>query len=379
MTAVDDARSLFDVLDGAGAAAEPGSPFDPAAMDAIRAAGVYGVSVPKDVGGLDLPLVEVVDVWAELARADGSIGWCAFAADVACAYFGAYLPTTGTDIVFADGVPVVAGQFAPNGTATRDGDDWVVDGEYQFGSGMLLAERAGCGFLATPAGGGDPTYLFGSFPVDEIEARGNWDVLGLQATMSIDYGVHGVHVPDVCTFDFFAPTVHRGSAMHHLGVLPLTAAGHAAWALGVSRRALDELRVAAGRVRMGAPSSLAESEHVLISLARLESRWAAGRSWVREVCESVEAEAAERGGPPEPLSADRLRQACVFVNREGADIARECYLLAGTVALRDGPLQRCFRDAHAGAQHFFASTAASLDFARGLLADDAAGRDAEGA
>jgi alkylation response protein AidB-like acyl-CoA dehydrogenase len=58
----------------------------------------------------------------------------------------------------------------------------------------------------------------------------------------------------------------------------------------------------------------------------------------------------------------------VHVNQRGSDIAREAYLLAGTSALRDGPLQRCFRDLHAGAQHFFASDAASIDWARGLLA-----------
>jgi hypothetical protein len=136
----------------------------------------------------------------------------------------------------------------------------------------------------------------------------------------------------------------------------------------VTRRTLDELVAVAGRVRMGAPAPLAESEHVLISYARLESRWAAGRAWVREVCAEAEAEAAARGGPPEALTADRLRQACVHVNREGADIAREAYLLAGTAALREGPLQRCFRDLHAGAQHFFASSSASIDWARGLLA-----------
>ncbi len=368
MTAVETAASLFATLDAAGAAADPGASFDRSALEAIVEAGVYGVSVPAQVGGLDLPLVEVVDVWAELARADGSIGWCAFASDVALAYFGAYLPDEGIDRVFQGGLPVMAGQFAPNGTAERDGDDWVVDGDYQFGSGITLADLAGCGFLATPAGGGDPSFRFGCFPVSEIEPRGNWDVLGLRGTMSIDYRVHGVRVPDVCSFDFFAPVVHRGSAMHHLGVLPLTAAGHAAWALGVTRRALDELAASTGRVRMGAPAPLAESEHVLISYARLESRWAAGRAWVHEVCAAVEAEAAERGGPPEALSADRLRQACVHVNREGADIAREAYLLAGTCALRDGPLQRCFRDLHAGAQHFFASDAASIDWARGLLA-----------
>ena len=68
------------------------------------------------------------------------------------------------------------------------------------------------------------------------------------------------------------------------------------------------------------------------------------------------------------LLANQTRQATVFLTQEGADIVREAYLLAGTTALRDGPLARCFRDIHAGSQHFFASTAATLDMARDLLA-----------
>jgi len=356
------------MLDAAGAAAGPGETFDPAALAAIRDAGLYGVSVPTAVGGVDLPLVEAVDVWAEISRADGSIGWCLFASDVALAYFGAYLGDEGADAVFGGGLPVMAGQFAPNGTAVRDGGDWVVTGDYQFGSGMLLADLGGAGFMATPADGGDPSYRFGCYPASEIENRGNWDVIGLRATQSVDYRLDGVRVPDIQTFDFFGPVVHRGSAKHHLGVLPLTAVGHAAWALGVTRRMLDELAaIAAGRVRMGASGSLADSEFFLISYARLESRYAAGRAWLREVCEQAEAECAASGAEASSLTSNRVRQACAHVKQGGADIAREAYLLAGTAALREGPLQRCFRDLHAGALHFFGSNSASVDFARSLL------------
>jgi alkylation response protein AidB-like acyl-CoA dehydrogenase len=63
-----------------------------------------------------------------------------------------------------------------------------------------------------------------------------------------------------------------------------------------------------------------------------------------------------------------VRQATVHVTQEGAAVTRDAYLLAGTTALRDGPLQRCFRDIHAGSQHFFASPASTLDMARDLLA-----------
>ena len=368
VTALEQATALFATIDAAGSAAPSGGSFDPSVFTAIRDAGLYGISVPREVGGVDLPLVEALDVWAEVARADASIGWCLFASDVALAYFGAYLGDDGADAVFGGGLPLMGGQFAPNGTAEQDGDGWIVTGSYQFGSGITIADFGGAGFMATPADGGDAAYLFGCYPASEIEPRGNWDVIGLQSTQSIDYGLNGVRVPDNQTFDFFASVVHRGTAKHHLGVLPLTAVGHAAWALGVTRRMLDELRaIAAGRVRMGAATSLADSEHFLISYARLESRYEAGRAWVREVCEQAEAECAGSGAALSVLTANRVRQACSHVKQSGADIAREAYLLSGTAALREGPLQRCFRDLHAGALHFFGSNAASVDYARSLL------------
>lgn len=367
MSAPQQATALFAELDAIGAAAPAGRSFDPIALALIAEAGLDAISVPKEVGGNELPLLEVVDVWAELARADGSIGWVAFAMDSAAAYFGAYLPDDGAAEVFADGVPRLAGQFAPNGSGSEDGDSWVVDGSYQFGSGLTIANLAGCGFFASPADGSDAGYRFGVLPIDQAQVHGNWHVLGLQATQSVDYALSGVRIPDRHTFDFFAPVRHRGSAVHHLGVLPLTAVGHAAWALGVTRRLLDELQTVATRTRMGAASSIGESDHGLITIARLESRYAAGRAWVREVCEQAEAECAASGDFLSVPTSNLVRQACVHVNQTGVDIAEEAYRLAGTAALRDGAFQRAFRDLHAGGQHFFASNAASIDWAKTLL------------
>jgi len=373
MTPSERAAALHDQLDGIGAAAPPGEPFSRVALELIAEAGLSGLVVPRDVGGSDVPLAEVVRTWAELSRADASIGWCAFASDSALAYFGAYLPADGVAELFADvdgppSLPVLAGQFAPNGTGTPTTTGWSVEGDYRFGSGMPHATWAGAGFFTAPTDGTDPAYLMGCFPATMIEPRGNWEVLGLRSTCSIDYGVHAVEIPSARTFDFFAPTVHRGSAKHHLGVIPLTAAGHAAWAIGVSRRVLDELsELATATTRMGASTSLAGSEHFCIEFARLESRQRAARSWTLEMAESAEDECAARSGPPTALTADLLRQACVHANREAVEIARVAYGLAGTAALRDGPLQRCFRDLHAGAQHYFASDLPSIDCARTLL------------
>ena len=366
------ARDQFDMIDDAAAAFGPDGSVARSTMDHLVDVGLYGLMVPEAVGGQELPLADLVDVYEELSRADGSTGWVHFACDLTAAYFGAYLPDAGVAEVFADGVPFMAGQFAPNGTAVPAGDDgaWSLTGAYQFGSGIAISDWAGGGMLATPEGADAPEFLFGCFPTSSVELRGNWDVLGLRATASYDYVVDELEVPATHTFDFFAPTVRRGGPMYRLGILPLAAAGHAGWALGVTRRMLDELKAAANTVRMGASSSLADSDHFLIEYAELESRYLAGKAWVRQVLTEAEAVAA-KGSDDQPVddaTANLVRQACVQVNRGGAAIAEQAYLLAGTRALRDGVMQRCHRDLHAGSQHYFASHAASIDFARTTLA-----------
>jgi alkylation response protein AidB-like acyl-CoA dehydrogenase len=155
--------------------------------------------------------------------------------------------------------------------------------------------------------------------------------------------------------------------MYDLGVLCLTAMGHAGFALGVTRRAIDELvEVSRTKHRMGAAVPLKESERFAHSVGLLESRYRAAEAWIRRAV--ADAEASAVAGEPDLAAITAVRQASVFVSQEGADIARQAYLLAGTTALRNGPLQRCFRDLHAASQHFFASDAATLDLGRELLA-----------
>jgi alkylation response protein AidB-like acyl-CoA dehydrogenase len=164
-----------------------------------------------------------------------------------------------------------------------------------------------------------------------------------------------------------APTRRRGGPLYELGVMTLTAAGHAGFAIGVARRAVDELRsIAKTKIRMGSGSFLRENERFLQGLGRIESRLRSASAWVHQVFGDVEhaVNASENVDPDKSVLA---RQATVHVTEEAADLVREAYLLAGTTALRDGPLQRCFRDIHAASQHFFASPASTLEFARNLM------------
>jgi len=363
------ARELYASID-ARAAKAGDDPVPGETIEALRRAGLFGAMTPRELGGAELALVDAIDVFAEAARADGSAGWCLMAGASAVAYFGAYASDEFAARLFAAGVPLVAGQFAPNGTGSAEDGGYRVTGNYQFGSGLHYAEWVGVGFLVPPPAGSDAPmrYLFGLVPAEQIERRGNWNVLGLAATASWDYGIRGAFVPEGATFLFAAPTRRRGGRVYELGVMAQTASGHAGFALGVTRRALDELAaIAQTKARMGAGSFLKDDPRFLHSLGTLESRFRSARAWVREAFARIEA-TVNATGRLDLRQNNEVRQATVHVTQEGADIVREAYLLAGTTALRDGPLQRCFRDIHAGSQHFFASPASTLDYARDLLA-----------
>jgi alkylation response protein AidB-like acyl-CoA dehydrogenase len=362
------ARELRSTID-ANAAKAGNEPVPVETVQALQQAGLFGAMAPRELGGAELPLLGAIDVFAEVARADGSAGWCLMAGASAVAYFGAYGGDEFTETLFADGVPLVAGQFAPNGVGVPEADGYRLTGNYQFGSGLHYADWVGAGFLVQPPEGSDAParYLFGVVPKDQVELRGNWDVLGLGATASWDYGIRGAFVPEGATFLFAAPTRRRGGRVYELGVIAQTAAGHAAFAIGVTRRALDELRtLAKTKVRMGAGAFLKDDERFLHSLGTLESRFASACAWVCEAFGRIERMVLE-SGRLDPVENNQVRQATVHVTQEGADIVRQAYLLAGTTALRDCPLQRCFRDIHAGSQHFFASPASTLDYARDLM------------
>jgi alkylation response protein AidB-like acyl-CoA dehydrogenase len=195
--------------------------------------------------------------------------------------------------------------------------------------------------------------------------------MGLRATASYDYTVDDVFVSDDASYAYaapgsIAPLHQRGGAVYDLGVLILTCVGHAGWAMGITRRALDELRtLAPTKQRMGAASVLSESERFLHDYSRLEHRARAGAARVRETFERAQ-DAAERGEADATLSAE-VRSVNAFVTEEAAEIVRACYLMAGTTGLRSGPLERAFRDIHAGTQHAMVNPNHHVEWARTLM------------
>src|SRR5262249_6583647 len=139
-----------------------------------------------------------------------------------------------------------------------------------------------------------------------------------------------------------------------IGFFGLVASGHAAFALGVGSRALDELlALVPTKQRIGQFTPVAGEQLFQHDFAMHDAALRSARAYVFDVFGAAEA-AALAGGEPTLVQQQRMRQATTYASRVAADAARFAYMWAGSNALRNGStLQRCFRDIHAGTQHVY--------------------------
>lgn len=369
------ARAIAPQLSEAAEQAERERTLPAASVAALVESGLLRMPLPRELGGEEPDFEELLSTWEELARADGSAGWTAMANGSGAAAAAAYLSDDAVRAIFGDDpAATVGGQFAPRGTAQAESGGWRVTGNYSFGSGSGHAGFVSGGFMPLEDGAprigdfGLPEMHVGFVPRAQVEFLDNWKVMGLCGTGSYDYALHDVLVPEGFSFPLFCREPRRGSALFRLGMMPVTASGHAAWALGVARHALDEVRaIADERQRLGDTSALAGKATFQRDLARSEARLRAARGYVFDAFGAL-GEVAVRGDAPRLDERAEIRLATNLATAVNIEVCDFAHAAAGTVAVRDiSALRRCFLDAHTGGQHAFISEKVWTDCGQVLL------------
>ena len=78
--------------------------------------------MPRAIGGGEARHAALVETCEELARADGSAGWC-LAVMATSGLLAAYLDEDAAREVYGDAGTAVGGVFAPRGRAVADGGE----------------------------------------------------------------------------------------------------------------------------------------------------------------------------------------------------------------------------------------------------------------
>ncbi len=174
-------------------------------LEIIHDAGWFRMFVPRECGGLQLPLPEALLLEESLAAVDGSLGWTVTLCSGA-GLFAGFVQAGLRDLMFRDPRLCIGGSGAPSGTAERVAAGWRVSGHWHFATGTphLTAFSTNCRIMEngrpiTDAEGNEQIRSFLFLP-EEVSPRDDWNVMGLRATASRSFRIDDLVVPENRSF-----------------------------------------------------------------------------------------------------------------------------------------------------------------------------------
>ena len=260
----------------------------PAAVEAMRDAGLFTLKLPEVLGGAEADPVTQIEVIEALSYIDASAGWCLMIGATAIGQPGAFTDDEAVKQIFGgERIPTGATSTALRGVATRVEGGYVLTGRWPFASGVRHAEWMTAGGNVENPKDGDPVRLSMVFPVSEGHIHDNWHVTGLEGSGSNDISASEVFVPDSFTWESATWKPKRGGAIYRMGRPGFVANEHSGIALGIAQRALDEIIGLAPATKRGNPpvSSLANREAFRGDVAKCDFRLRAARALSHEVFE----------------------------------------------------------------------------------------------
>jgi len=369
------ARSILPLLTAEADEGEKLTHLTDTAVNAMREAGFLHLLLPRQLSGEQLSFTEALEIVEMLSWADGSAGWYSMVANAAAASVGAFLPERGAQIVYGNNpLVMVAGQGGPRGTAKPVDGGYLINGPWSYGSTTYHADYFHSGCLVLGQDGkpmleanGNPRSIVCHFPKHQGVLQGNWDTLGLRGTGSYDYDVatRDLFVPQYMTYAFTGDAPQRGGSQYSVGIVGFTTWCHASWAIGTTRRALDEVKKLSAE-KSGPHGTLASSASFRQEYALAEGQFRAARAFVYEVWRDIDATLLGEGRTSvEQIAIARI--ALRNMHDVGSKVTTFAYRAGGGTALRPSLLQRAFRDMHAATQHLILADQIMQECGRALL------------
>ena len=326
-------------------------------VSSMRASGIFSLWLPRSLGGVAMTVVDYVKVVEQLARMDGSVGWCA---SIGASYsrLAAYLNPEIALAVFGGGRTVVAGQLMASGKAVAVAGGYRVTGRWAFGSGIEHSDWT-IGICVVHDGDrprlepdGTPVERLMFFPTSATEIIDTWRVSGLRGTGSHDYCVTDLFVPENHAIETVTPAPTTPGPLYALPFRAVFGVAIAAAALGIARGAIDAFeQLAVAKAGRGTPGQLRDTPAVQGNVGRAESLLRSARAFLLESAQEAWDE-IEAGGS----DSLRMRALLRLANTQAAVASAEVVDLmynagGGTSVYESSRLERCFRDVHAATQH----------------------------
>jgi len=374
-TPLDAARRLAPEIIARAAEFETARRLPADFAQTMAQAGLFRLTLPREIGGYELHLSDLVRVLEELAYADASVGWCAMIANTN-ALLAAFLPDAAMrEIYGTDPCVISGGAAAPSGVAIPVDGGFQVSGRWKWGSGTQNCQWITAGAVVQDAQGnprmradGQPEIRALFFAASQTEIIDTWHTSGLRGTGSNDFQTVAAFVPEARSVVLGQTRRVIDRPLYRMPFFASLAIGVSAVPLGIARRAIDELTaLAARKTPTWERDRLKDSVRVQMSVAQAVAALRSARAFLHEAIAIAWDQVS--AGRPVPLEVHRdLRLAAVNAAWEGRRAVDLMYDQGGGSSIfADHPLQRCMRDAHTVTQHVMVNPAMYESTGRLLL------------
>jgi alkylation response protein AidB-like acyl-CoA dehydrogenase len=324
-------------------------------VDVMREIRVPMIKAPTEVGGDLLLLADQLRFFSALSYRNATAAWTGFNHAGASGIAGARLHDAGVAELFsADACPFMAAVSAPSGRFHRVDGGYELTGHWKYASGVPHSEFV---LLTALSEGESPRPRILIVRAEQVTVSGEWDVMALKGTGSIDVIADAVFVPDHFTFDPFDP-IERGGPMFALSYQGYVAAENLGFTLGVCQRFVDEIVVYARGKARGLDGRLADRGAFKYEVGKAQIQIEAAHGF--GLSEFGEVDALFRRDETLNMAGnERLGGVIAYATELAVGAVTHLFHFAGAGALfNSSVLSRLYRDAVGSHQHLMASNIA---------------------
>ena len=351
-------RALLPAIEAADAQFEADRRIADDIIESMRSSGLFGIVMPRNLGGSELGFADLVRVTAEIGSVSGSAAWI-FGVLAGHSWLINLFPEQAQREIMADPTTLIATVFRLGGEVVEEGDGYrLTGGEGRFCSGIDYATWVIIGNGVKKADGSvEPRFFV--VPKSEIEVVDDWHTMGMRATGSRSIRIADSFIPAhrSCSLADMLAGSTPGAQMHEGAVYRLPFSSVAPFSIigapiGVAKGMVNRFADHIGKRLAGADAlEVAEQSTTLARIGDVSAEVDAALALVISDAEMIDN--AKDPSDITALNSAKISRDWAWAAQKSRQAASRVFEASGGSAIYDGQrMQQTFRDINAGAQHF---------------------------
>ncbi|NLU81651.1 3-hydroxy-9,10-secoandrosta-1,3,5(10)-triene-9,17-dione monooxygenase oxygenase subunit [Rhodococcus sp. HNM0569] len=331
-----------------------------ATMRELGRAGVFRMLQPARFGGAEAHPAQFYEVVRAIAAECGSTGWVTSILGIHPWHVGLFDEHAQREVWGEDADTRICSSYAPVGTLVPVDDGYELSGRWMFASGCDYASWALLGAMVLGAEGRPVDFMTVLVPKADYRVHDVWDVVGMRGTASNEIVVADAFVPahrvirnyDTAQLTGPGQAVNTGP-LYRLPFATMFTTAVAMPILGVVSGCYERyLRAMRERTRLSLGGGrFVEDPFAQAAVARASSDIDASLLQLERNVAALWDLAQAREPLPMALRL-RVRRDQVLATERALSAIDVLFRTAGGTSLgRGNPIERAWRDAHAGATH----------------------------